>query len=494
MQRSRTQLMSSYAPGSFFTFEGGLAACRSVAVSVRPMDLPPHTSRLIRDRIEELVRSWYERAMAARGDDENRRVLPEMCVDRRLLDQNGVGIRGDLGSLFELVVPNKVGYVPEPITMICSNCNRIHWFDNAYQLYRELERLQNQQCPASGNNITCDFQQLDVMFVHWSGGFESAKPERNQWYADSGVTHTHWRCTCGSRDVALNRSASQIGSWSFQCASCGLPQTDRWIQLDRDTLSLLRENFFAEGRRADTAMEATSYRASVVHYVQGDRVIAFRDGSLLEKLNPLRIEELKVFIAQRFGFDTAEMDEDYIRSTMEQYSDESDRLNNYIQLFEMIPLMEELDHIEKADALRQSTQEIRKGWQEKGFLVAAADLPAAIESSLATRHNLPSKYDAYRLLVEHESLENECLRLGPGPNRKRPFVPFDSPDDDLIHSEFENGIDDLVKNLPYEDHWGFANYIKSQMNFFGAASLVVTVILPFRLLLSVWRNRNRGTV
>jgi len=58
----------------------------------------------------------------------------------------------------------------------------------------------------------------------------------------------------------------------------------------------------------------------------------------------------------------------------------------------------------------------------------------------------------------------------------------------------ENGIDALVKNLPYDDHIGFANYIKNQMNFFGAASLVVTVILPFRLLLSVWRNRNRGTV
>jgi hypothetical protein len=32
------------------------------------------------------------------------------------------------------------------------------------------------------------------------------------------------------------------------------------------------------------------------------------------------------------------------------------------------------------------------------------------------------------------------------------------------------------------------------MYFFGAASLVVTALLPLRLLLSVWRNRNRGTV
>ncbi len=58
----------------------------------------------------------------------------------------------------------------------------------------------------------------------------------------------------------------------------------------------------------------------------------------------------------------------------------------------------------------------------------------------------------------------------------------------------EQGIDTLVKNLSYENHWSFANYVKTEMYFFGAASLVVTALLPLRLLLSVWRNRNRGTV
>lgn len=58
----------------------------------------------------------------------------------------------------------------------------------------------------------------------------------------------------------------------------------------------------------------------------------------------------------------------------------------------------------------------------------------------------------------------------------------------------EQGIDTLVNNLAYENHWGFANYVKTEMYFFGAASLVVTALFPLRLLLSVWRNRNRGTV
>ena len=58
----------------------------------------------------------------------------------------------------------------------------------------------------------------------------------------------------------------------------------------------------------------------------------------------------------------------------------------------------------------------------------------------------------------------------------------------------QEGINGLVKNLPYEEHWQFANYIKTEMYFFGAASLVVTVLFPLRLLQSVWRNKNRGTV
>ena len=57
-----------------------------------------------------------------------------------------------------------------------------------------------------------------------------------------------------------------------------------------------------------------------------------------------------------------------------------------------------------------------------------------------------------------------------------------------------HGIDSLVNNLPYKEHWSYTNYIKTEMYFFGAGSLVVAILLPLRLLLSIWRNKNRGTV
>jgi len=194
-------------------------------------------------------------------------------------------------------------------------------------------------------------------------------------------------------------------------------------------------------------MEATSYRASVVHYVQGDRVIVFRDGSLLEKLNPTRIEELKTFVAQRFGFDTAEMDEKSIREAIGQFPEEVDRLDTYMKRLEMAHEVNEQGLTDVAQQLRESAEEIRVEWQQKGYLTATANLPVILEDALLARRDLPSKYDPFRLLVEHESLENECLRIGPGPTGKRPFVPFDNPDNDLVHPEFLDGIEDYKSRL-----------------------------------------------
>jgi len=58
----------------------------------------------------------------------------------------------------------------------------------------------------------------------------------------------------------------------------------------------------------------------------------------------------------------------------------------------------------------------------------------------------------------------------------------------------ERGIDSFMQELPYEKQHGLANYIRSEMLLFGVGSVIITIILPFRLILSVWRNRNKGTV
>lgn len=58
----------------------------------------------------------------------------------------------------------------------------------------------------------------------------------------------------------------------------------------------------------------------------------------------------------------------------------------------------------------------------------------------------------------------------------------------------EEGPDMLVRELTTQKQKGMANYIHSEYLFFGVGSAISTVILPFRLLISIWRVHNRGTV
>ena len=61
-------------------------------------------------------------------------------------------------------------------------------------------------------------------------------------------------------------------------------------------------------------------------------------------------------------------------------------------------------------------------------------------------------------------------------------------------SVVERGIESFIRDIPYDDQFSLANYIFKEMQFFGVGAIIVAILLPFRLLLSIWRVRNRGTV
>ena len=58
----------------------------------------------------------------------------------------------------------------------------------------------------------------------------------------------------------------------------------------------------------------------------------------------------------------------------------------------------------------------------------------------------------------------------------------------------EEGMDALVGNLAYDERNDMANYIKNELLLFGVGSIVSALFLPLRLVLSVWRGYNRGTI
>jgi hypothetical protein len=58
----------------------------------------------------------------------------------------------------------------------------------------------------------------------------------------------------------------------------------------------------------------------------------------------------------------------------------------------------------------------------------------------------------------------------------------------------EVGLETILDHLPEPDHQRMYRYINSVMMFFGVASILSTLMLMIRLLISVWRWHNYKTV
>jgi hypothetical protein len=58
----------------------------------------------------------------------------------------------------------------------------------------------------------------------------------------------------------------------------------------------------------------------------------------------------------------------------------------------------------------------------------------------------------------------------------------------------EIGFEEVFSHLSLEGQTSMASYVKNEMLFFGAASLICSILMPLRMLVSFWRTLNRGTV
>lgn len=54
----------------------------------------------------------------------------------------------------------------------------------------------------------------------------------------------------------------------------------------------------------------------------------------------------------------------------------------------------------------------------------------------------------------------------------------------------EDRMTPLLEDLAMEDRKSMYSYIKTQMMFFGVGSVISCILLPFRLVLSIWRRWN----
>lgn len=432
MSRSRNQLASSYAPGSFFTFEGGRGACIAMPDKSQPPDeanISSATRDQIITRLAEVWESWFSRAVSAANG--GRAVDPRLCIDQRLLRDGGVVQPLGLTNL-AFVNPLRMSYVPAPLTFVCNHCGLFKAYETPAELAKDRGSFDAQACRSKPGR-TCQWRQLDVVFVHWSGEWAPAMPGRWEWNdVDSQLRLTRRVCAlCHGDRFLLHTQSPRIGEWSFQCANpaCN-DRRDAWRQNDKWTTEVLaaESNRVIDARR----MEPISYRASSAYYPQSEQFVVFseRDQNLLELLQEGRRRALGEFIAKQFGFGGAQPTIDEMRDVLLQGGHQA-RWESYENCRRMLKFAEDM---KQPDLVRASDNELQKlvtGWFADGLIAAKAELPDGLRVQIARRAEFSSRYDPFSLSVEHEALRLSKLSKTRDDSGRSPFVRFQHLDRDL---------------------------------------------------------------
>lgn len=445
MNRSRNQLATAYAPESFFTFEGGMGACIARSSAGEPIQLSESTMDLVFERMNELGRAWFNAASSARdGDPTKPRILHAQCVDQALLDPTRTEFQLPGQDRFYMCRPSHMEYTPAPLTFVCRTCGIFQDYETLAELDNDLGNLTPEHCRNPKKKGQCDWEQLDVIFVHWSGHWEAAFPGQWHWSdRDARVVKRRDNCVCGSYLFKLNRRSAGIGDWFFECAACDKPLSPKWLQNDRDTLRILGPAMGPD-RLTEVRMQATPYRASSAYYVKSDLFIDFKDGSqqLLTLLRPGREAELKDFVAKQYGFAAPPITDEDVQKACggkpECAKDLADYLAAVGQIRAVEPQLEIFPEPARTamkgllDLAYNNRQRIVDDLRQRQILLPKVDLPVAIVSNLQNRQStFASKFDPFRLAVEHAALKSTRLDVETRTNGKKPYVSFTRLDEDL---------------------------------------------------------------
>lgn len=471
MNRSRNQLATSYAPESFFTFEGGLGACISRSSIGEPIQLSDSTIDLIFERMNELGRAWFNAAMSARdGDPAKPPILPLQCVDAAMLDHTRTDFQLAGQDRIYLCRPSHMEYTPAPLTFVCRTCGMFKDYDSLDELDKDLENLTPANCQNPSKSGHCDWEQLDVIFVHWSGHWEAAFPGQYHWSdRDNKAVKRRSNCVCGASQFRLNRRSAGIGDWFFECAVCNKPLSTKWLQNDRDTLRIIGPAMSPE-RLTEVRMQATPYRASSAYYVKSDLFIDFKEGSqqFLTYLRPGREEQLKDFVAKQYGFATEAVTSEDVQKACEGKAECAKDLADYLASIRQIEAAEQqLPNIQEPllsmvkgmlDTAYNNQNRIIDDLRRRQILLPKIELPLSVVSNIRERQSrFASKFDPFRLAIEHATLKSTRLDVETRANGKKPYVSFTRLDEDLTPEDREqigplqSETRDLLNKLGLED-------------------------------------------
>ncbi|MEG3088540.1 hypothetical protein [Sphingomonas sp. PB4P5] len=391
MNRSQPQLATAYAPGAMFTWEGGKGACVSVPVDSTPLTFGTGSARLeqILDAMNEYCASWLARGLNIQRAE---RVHERQLLDDCFYNPTRGGVAGvDIAiDRFTFLKPDRMGYLPGPLVYRCDACEVVReYISAAHQLADPLPT----SCRAHNGERDCKWRQLDVVYVHWSGGLEGLSPYRNMLDGNGDPLRIK-RCQCGTEDFRLIKQGQHFNRWRFQCTGCNAPR--EVFQADPFTLELLKPLMDAgePHQWSEINMIPISYRASPVFYVQSARFIVYdNEADIISILGPNRTEDLIGRVAAIHGFGGGDPSPERIREQLATQG--QDMMFSIYQ-----------NALQSDPAIAQSMLD---AWYAMGAVVRDAQATPALRQQIDDRGGYARRYDPIRSTVEHEALKRRKL-------------------------------------------------------------------------------------
>ena len=402
MSRSQPQLATVYAPGSMFTWEGGKGACISVPTGDgTAIDFSAQQVRRdqIVDTLTEFCQTWLSRGLSI---DRDAPVYEAQLLDGCFHNPMHRGMASvDIAlDRFEFLRPEKMGYIPGPLVYRCDRCEVVREFISpAHQVAEPLPS----ECEFKGEQHSSVWRQLDVVYVHWSGGLEGLSPFRYTTDRD-GTVRKIPRCKCGAEEFRLFKQGNQFSRWRFKCTGCSAER--EVYQTDPFTLNLLKPRMDAQvpHQWSEINMIPVSYRASPVFYVQTARFIVFdNDPDVVTLMSPARTADLTARLASLHGFGGAEPTFERIREQLSVKGSQALFLPYETMLAEEHKARA-AGNITMAEQFNKFAREMLNSWYETGTIVRDAQASPLLEQRVRERRDYARRYDPIRSTIEHDAL------------------------------------------------------------------------------------------
>jgi hypothetical protein len=372
-----------------FTWEGAKGICRAVPIEREPPTVAEATKLLIFDGIREMATNWFTRGNDVRDGDP---VEIDLILDDVFYDPHSQAIEPNWSRDFQLTEPGVMGYVPYPLLYKCALCGHL-------QEYESINEQARRPLPLRCGDHIARWTQVDVVYVHWSGGLEPLSPFRNNFDPAKNTVAPVRQCTCGSRDFTLRSKTSEFSGWRFVCEGCGVERDLK--QPDALSLGVLERVQRAGGRtfeRIEVNMLPVSYRANSAFYPQKGTFIEFRDRSVVDLLLPSRRGELLQVLAETHRVPFSQPTDRQIEEALAK----AGKASEWADYGELLSWASRASSASRAEKLRHDAAEMKEGWYRDSVIERGAVQSDALLQAVQDRKDWARRYDPVRLTVEHQ--------------------------------------------------------------------------------------------